>query len=36
MGTAQTQPSCWGCWEKNPAYAVLDDRGGMTLKYLEP
>ena len=25
-----------GCWEKNPAYAVLDDRGGMTLKYLEP
>ena len=18
MGTAQTQPSCWGCWEKNP------------------
>ena len=25
-----------GCWEKNPAYAVLDDRGEMTLKYLEP
>ena len=25
-----------GGWEKNPAYAVLDDRGEMTLKYLEP
>ena len=24
-----------GCWEKNPAYAVLDDAGEMTLKRLE-
>ena len=24
-----------GGWEKNPAYAVLDDRGEMTLKYLD-
>ena len=24
-----------GCWEKNPAYAVLDDRGELTLKNLE-
>lgn len=25
-----------GCWEKNPAYAVLDAAGEMTLKMLEP
>lgn len=24
-----------GCWERNPAYAVLDDRGELTLKRLE-
>ncbi len=24
-----------GCWEKNPAYAVLDDSGEMTLKRLQ-